>query len=229
MAAGFLDPEKPSQNLGNSAYGVRANTLVGGWDLAAFYYRSHSNSPTFYRVPSTIPGLPFLVQPRYDRIWQIGGTVSKDFGPAVGRAELVYSDGRSFASTDPVAPQGALRKDTLDWVVGADFVLPRDVKLNVQAFQRIYSGGEDTLAVQYGSFGVSGMISGKVTPTVEPQLLWIQTFGGGGGLIRPRVNWTPVRNTTVGVGVDIFTGPDDGVFGRYNNRDRVYTEVRYDF
>jgi hypothetical protein len=33
----------------------------------------------------------------------------------------------------------------------------------------------------------------------------------------------------VGVGVDIFAGADDGVFGRYDNRDRVYTEVRYDF
>jgi hypothetical protein len=229
VAATFLDPEKPSQNLGNSAYGVRANTLVGGWDLAAFYYRSHSNSPTFFRIPTGNPAAPFLVQPRYDRIWQIGGTVSKDFGPAVGRAELVYTDGRNFASTDLNAPDGVYKKDTVDWVVGADFVLPREVKLNVQAFQRLYSGGEDTLVVQAGSFGLSGMISGKLTPTVEPQLLWIQTFGGGGGLIRPRVNWTPARNTTVGVGVDIFTGADDGFFGRYDNRDRVYTEVRYDF
>jgi len=29
--------------------------------------------------------------------------------------------------------------------------------------------------------------------------------------------------------VDIFTGPDDGYFGRYNNRDRAYAEVRFDF
>ena len=30
-------------------------------------------------------------------------------------------------------------------------------------------------------------------------------------------------------GVDIFTGSTDGFFGRYGNRDRLYTEVRYDF
>ena len=229
VAAAFLDPTKPSQNLGNSAYGVRANTLVGGWDLAAFYYRSFANSPTFYRIPSVNPALPFEFQPRYDRIWQVGGTVSKDFGPVVARAEMVYADGRNYASTDPAAPEGVRKKDTFDWIVSADFTLPRDARLNLQAFQRLYSGGESTLAVQSGSFGVSAMISGKVTPTVEPQLLWIQTFGGGGGLIRPRVNWTPAKNTAIGVGVDIFTGPDDGFFGRYNNRDRVYTEVRYDF
>ncbi len=62
-------------------------------------------------------------------------------------------------------PEGVLRKDTFDWIVSADIVLPRDAKLNVQAFQRLYSGGESTLAVQSGSFGVSAMISGKVTPT----------------------------------------------------------------
>jgi hypothetical protein len=229
VAAAFLDPDKPAQNLGNSAYGMRANTLLAGWDLAAFYYRSFSNSPTFFRLPSTDPALPFVFQPRYDHIWQVGGTVSKDFQEFVGRAEMVYADGRNFASTDPNAPEGVLKRNTFDWIVSADFTLPRDAKLNVQAFQRLYSGGDSTLALQTGSFGVSAMISGKVTATIEPQLLWIQTFGGGGGLIRPRVNWTPVRNTMIGVGVDIFTGPDDGFFGRYNNRDRVYTEVRYDF
>jgi hypothetical protein len=33
----------------------------------------------------------------------------------------------------------------------------------------------------------------------------------------------------VGVGADVFTGDADGLFGRYDNRDRGYLEVRYDF
>ena len=49
VAALFQDPDRPDRNLGNSNYGVRANTLVSGWDLAAFYYRSFSSQPTFYR------------------------------------------------------------------------------------------------------------------------------------------------------------------------------------
>jgi hypothetical protein len=60
-------------------------------------------------------------------------------------------------------------------------------------------------------------------------LLWIQNFAHGGGLVRPRLNWYPAKNYTVGFGVDIFTGPADGYFGRYNNRDRAYAELRYDF
>ena len=31
------------------------------------------------------------------------------------------------------------------------------------------------------------------------------------------------------IGVDIFEGPADGLFGFYDDKDRVYTEVRYSF
>ena len=158
----------PAKTLSNSAYGIRANTLVGGWDLAAFYYRSYDVSPTFYRLPGPSAAQPFVFQPQHDRIWQVGGTASKDFGPFVGRAELVYTDGRNFASTDPTVPQGVLARDTYDWVVSADFTLPHDVRLNVQAFQRIYSSSDSSLALQTGDWGGSVLLAGKITPTVEP-------------------------------------------------------------
>ena len=48
VAALFQVPERPARNLSNSSYGVRANTLAAGWDIAAFYYRSFSAEPTFY-------------------------------------------------------------------------------------------------------------------------------------------------------------------------------------
>jgi hypothetical protein len=227
-ASAFLEPDRPARNLGNSAYGFRANTLVGGWDLAGFYYRSFANQPTFYRLPGTTPLAP-VFQPRYDRIWQTGFTVSKDFSSAVLRGEAVYSSGQRYASTDPFAPDGVVRRNAVDWVVGLDFSLPRDGRFNVQVFQRHYFGSEAELALHSGTFGVSALLSAKVTPSLEPQILWIQTFGGGGSLVRPLLKWFAAKNTTVGFGVDIFTGPADGFFGRYNNRDRVYTELRYDF
>jgi len=228
-AAPFQDPITPGKSLNNSNYGIRANTLVGGWDLAAFYYRSFSRTPTFYTLPGPSPALPVIFQPLYDRIWQVGATVNKDFGSVVLHAESVYTGGQSYASTDPLAPQGVVQRNTFDWVIGTDFALPREVRLNLQVFQRIYDGSDSTLVIQGGTWGASAQLAGKITAAWEPQILWIQTFGGGGGLIRPRLNWYPAKNTTVAAGLDIFTGPDNGFFGRFNNRDRVYTEVRFDF
>jgi hypothetical protein len=229
-AALFQTPVTPARRLSNSNYGVRANTLAAGWDLAAFYYRSFSTTPTFYRLPSGIVEQPFTFEPHYDRIWQVGGTLSKDLNDFVLRAETVYAHGQGYSVTDPGTPQGVAIRQTLDYIISAEFVLPGDTRLNVQGFQRVFfGGGGSDIAIRSDGFGASIFVSTKLTSTLEPQLLWIQNFKNAGGLVRPRLNWLAAKNTTIGFGVDIFTGPSDGFFGRFNNRDRLYAEVRYDF
>ena len=230
VAALFQDPDRPDRSLGNSNFGVRANTLAAGWDLAAFYYRSFSTQPTFYRRAGETPQQPFVFQPRYDRIWQAGGTVTKDLGEAVLRGEAVYASGQGYSVTNPSIPQGVVRRNTLDYILSIEFPLPGDTRLNVQGFQRaFFGGGGGGLAVKSDGFGASVFLSTKWTDAFEPQVLWIQSFKDAGGMIRPRVNWYPAKNTALGFGVDIFTGSNDGYFGRYNNRDRAYAELRYDF
>jgi hypothetical protein len=227
----FLDPLKPSSSLSNGNYGVRAGTLVDGWDLAAFYYRSTSASPTFYRLPSATGPAPFVFQPRYDRIWQAGGTVTKDFGSFVLRSEAVYAGGQNFASTDATAAEGVVGRNTLDWIVSAEHAFEGiDGRLNVQVFQRLYfGGGADAVALDSGDWGASLLVSAKFGARWEPSLQWIQTFGGGGALIRPKITWTPRGDLAISAGLDIFNGSRDGLFGRYANKDRAYAELRYSF
>lgn len=228
-AAQFEDPLKPGRQLSNSSYGVRANTLAAGWDLAAFYYRSFSTTPTFYLLPSTA-AQPFTFQPRYDHIWQTGATLSKDFTDFVLRAETVYTHGQGYSVTDPSAPQAVVIRPTLDYILSAEWTLPGDTRVNVQGFQRVFFGGSVAdFGIKSDGFGASIFVSTKLTSTLEPQLLWMQNFKHAGGLVRPRLNWLAAKNTTLGFGLDIFTGPTDGFFGRFNNRNRLYAEVRYDF
>jgi hypothetical protein len=230
VAALFQDPLKPSRQLSNSSYGLRANTLTGGWDVAAFYYRSLSRTPTFYSLPSAIADQPATFQPRYDRIWQVGSTLSKDFSDFVLRAETVYTHGQGYSVIDPATPQGVVIRPTLDYVVSAEWALPGDTRLNVQGFQRVFFGGSvSDFVIKSDGFGASIFLSTKLTSTIEPQILWIQNFKDAGGLVRPRLNWSAAKNTALGFGVDIFTGPTNGFFGRYYNRDRLYAELRYDF
>ena len=225
----FRDPDHPSRNLSNSNYGVRANTLISGWDLAAFYYRSYNAQPTFYREPASSPDQPFLFQPRHDRIWQVGGTVSKDFGDFVLRGEAVYTHGQGFSVFDLTAPESVVKRNSLDYIVAVDWSLPHDSRIGVQFFQRVLSGSDAGLFATTESPGVSLFVSSKVTPALEPQLLWIQYLEDGGGLIRPRLNWYAAQDLVVSAGVDIFTGPENGFFGRYDNRDRAYVEFRWSF
>jgi hypothetical protein len=172
-----------------------------------------------------------VFQPRYDRIWQAGGTLSKDLGgDMVLRAEAVYTNGQGYSVTTPAVPEGVAKRPTFDYIVSIEWALPGDTRLNLQGFQNVfYDGGGKDLVVRNDGFGASIFLSTKWTNALEPQILYIQNFDHAGGLIRPRLNWYAAKNTVAGFGVDIFTGPSDGYFGRYNNRDRVYAELRYDF
>ena len=223
----FASQDEPSHTLANSAYGLRMNTLMNGWDLAAFYYRSFSTTPAFYRE---VQGADTVFTPRHGRIWQAGSTLSKDFGDFVLRAEAVYTKGQAYNVTTLTDADGVQKRNSFDYVLSFDFSLPHDTRLNVQAFQRIVSGDEDDIAPRTDGVGGSILLSTKITPTLEPQILWIQSFSGGADrLIRPRLNWYFDRNATLAFGADIFAGPRDRFFGNFANRDRVYAELRYDF
>jgi hypothetical protein len=225
--AQFRSVEEPSESLDNSAYGLRMNTLASGWDLAAFYYRSHTNSPTFYREIGG-SGEPIFT-PRHDRIWKAGGTVSKDFGAFVLRGEAVYTDGQTYSVDDPADSDGVVKRNTFEYIFGLDFSLSGDTRFNVQGFHRIITGDDDDILPEVGGVGFTVLLSTKIARNWEPQVLWIENVSQGDRLIRPRLNWAAARNTMISFGADIFAGPETGFFGRYGNRDRLYTELRYDF
>jgi hypothetical protein len=48
-------------------------------------------------------------------------------------------------------------------------------------------------------------------------------------MLRPKLAWDFQRNWRLVLGIDLFEGPTLGFFGQFDNRDRVYTEVRYSF
>ena len=77
--------------------------------------------------------------------------------------------------------------------------------------------------------GVTALVFTKITNTLEPSILWIQSLDGGGSLGRPKLSWSFAKNFTLGIGADIFAGFQTGFFGRFNERDRVCTELGYDF
>jgi hypothetical protein len=227
----YREVDEPARNLSNSAYGLRVNTLLSGWDLAAFYYRSHANAPAFYREFQLIDGNPVAVfTPRHDRIWKVGSTVSKDLGPFVLRGEAIYTNDQPYSIEDLNDADGVVKRNTFEFIVGLDYTTDNDSRINVQGFHRAIAGGdEDDLRPEIGGPGFTVLLSTKLTPAWEPQILWIQHFNDGDRLVRPRINWYAARNTRISFGADIFSGPTTGVFGRYGDRDRLYGELRYDF
>ena len=224
-----IQPEDfPAHTLSNTNYGLRASTLIRGWDWSAFYYRSMDAAQTFYPQVQLTPTPTVSFQARHDRIWQAGATVAKDFGRAVLKAEAVYTSGRSFPVSTIQAPVGLVRQNALDYVVGVDVPIGADVRVNVQGFQRLFYATESGLPKADNETGASLQIVWTIGK-FAPELLWIQGFSPNQGWVRPRVVWNFRQNWSAATGVDVFWGPVTSGFGQFNNRDRVFAEVRYSF
>jgi hypothetical protein len=226
----FLGESIPDRNLSNTNYGVRLSTLKSGWDVSGFYYSSESAAPTFNQtLLSTAPTPTLQYQPVHNRIWQVGGTVGKAFGSVVFHAEGVYTSGQEYQVTTLTQPNGVVPQNTLEYVLSADFTLPKDLLLNVQFIQNIFFDHDPNLLYPGYDTYASVLLRGKLGSKLEPEILWIQGLNQSQNLIRPRLVWHPDTNWRAAFGFDIFNGPSTGYFGRFNDRDRVYAEVRYDF
>jgi hypothetical protein len=225
----FDNEQFPRRTLGHTNFGLRLSYLKNGWDASGFFYDSMDASPTFYREIVSAPQPAFVYQARHDRIWQAGGTLAKDLGPAVFKTEVVYTQGRSYNVQRLTDEDGVVRQNTLDVVAGLDFGLPADTRLNVQVFNRTFFDHDPDIVPKRNEPGASLLVNHKFGDRLQAEVLYIESLVRSDYMIRPRIIYDVERNWQLIAGVDIFGGPPLGFFGQFNNRDRVYTEVRYSF
>jgi hypothetical protein len=224
----FDNEQFPKRRASNMNYGLRVSMLKNGWDASGFYYHSIDAQATFYRQIVSTPQPAFLYQARHDRIDQLGGTLAKDLGPAVFKMEAVYTRGRGF-SVLRLNDDGIAQQNTMDLVAGLDFPLPLDTRLNLQAFDRTFFDHDADLVFKRHEPGLSVLLNRKLGEGLEAEVLYIASLNRSDWMLRPRIMWDFQTNWKFIAGIDVFEGPPLGLFGQYDNRDRIYTEVRYSF
>ncbi|WP_374262853.1 DUF1302 family protein [Zoogloea sp.] len=219
---------KPDNSLGNTNWGGRLSRMVGGWDLSGFYYRSMDVAQTFYFTGFN--GMQPEFQPRHERISQAGGTVAKDLGDFVLKGELVHTRGRKFNAVDPTVVQnGLIDQDTIDYVVGVDIPAFRDGRINLQYFARRMLDYDPRTGAERTEGGASVLLNTKLGNGLEAEALYVSMLNRNDYMVRPKLIWSASKSWRVVLGVDAFGGSSTGMFGRYADRDRVYTEARWSF
>lgn len=219
--------EKPTNRLGNMNWGLRASTLVSGWDLSAFFYRSTDVQQTFYRTEVTPFGVTYT--PRHERIRQIGTTFSKDMGQFVFKGEAVHTKGRKFNTDTLSAADGLSESETVDYVVGVDIPVGERWRFNAQYYGRTYLDHEAGMAVDRNEQGVTLLVNRSFDRGLEAEVLVVSSLNKSDYMVRPKVVWQFTPEWRGIAGVDVFGGDDIGAFGRFDDSDRVYAEVRRSF
>ena len=221
---------RPVGSLADGNYGVRLSELINDWDVSAFYYSSMDASATFFREIVTTPIPTVVYTPDHRRIEQAGSTLSKAYEDTVLRLEAVYTHDRWFAVNDISNADGVTQADTLDYAAGLDYNAIRNSRLNFQFFQRWFPSHDSTLVYQRFESGASFYASTKLRGgTLEPQFLVITDLDRGDWMARPRLVWTLNGRWQWTSGLDMFGGSRRGLFGQYDGKNRIYTQLRYDF
>ena len=222
--------ERTPHKWSDSSFGLRTSYLTHGWDIGAFYYGSTDASPTFFRTITLAPVANVSYRPDHERIHQAGLTVSKDTGDFVVKAEAVYTWDRYFNVTRINDANGVVRQNFLDYVLSADIPLPMDSRVNLQFFQRWFTNHDPDIVPSRVESGASLFASTKLfNEKVEPELLMIQSLNRLDWMTRFKINWYFAKDWRLVVGTAFFGGKELGLFGRFDQKDRVFAEVRYSF
>lgn len=216
----FLPEDKPSTSLEHTNLGARISRLQDGWDLSGFVYTSMNAQASYHLVA------PNTYRPRHDRIWQAGGSLAKDLGPMVLKAEAVYTRGRRLNLT---TTGEAVKQPMLDWAIGLDFNPDVDTRLNVQFFQSRIFDHEAAVLPDAVENGASLYVTRELSHNWRAELLWMRSLNRTDWMVRPKMVWGFQPNWKLSFGVDIFSGPPTGFFGQFDQQDRAYAEIRYDF
>jgi hypothetical protein len=222
--------ERTPHSLEDSAFGLRASYLINGWDLAAFYYGSMDSNPAFFRSTVVAPSPTIRIRPDHERIHQAGVTMSKDTGSFIFKAEGIYTWDRYFDVTNVSDSNGVVRQNFLDYILSAEIPLPSDARLNLQFFQRFFTNYDSDIVPRRVETGASLFASAKVfDEKVEPELLLVHSLNRLDYMARFKINWYFAKDWRLVAGTAFFGGKNLGLFGRFDNRDRVFTELRYSF
>ena len=146
------------------------------------------------------------------------------------KAEAIYTWDKLFSTLDPLDADGLVSQDLLDYIVGLEWSFPQETRFNVQLFQRWFPDHDAGIVPDETESGISMLFSTQALhPRLEPELFLVRSLNRNDWLAQFKLTWKLDGNWRLAAGVDVFDGPADGLFGTYDDRDRVYTEVRYSF
>jgi len=219
------DPQRPDRIIRDSDVGLRLTGFVGGWDLSLNYLYQYYNQPVLHQKLN--PGGIVTITPRYHRTHVFGGTFSRAFGDWVARGELGYFSNRYFLTENLHDDDGIAQSAELSYVLGIDWSGMTDTFISAQLFQSRLTNDQTGFTRPEVDTSFTFLARRMFwNDTLTTEVLWIVNTHDGDGLIRPKLSYDLDDNLEVWLGLDVFYGNHQGLFGQFADNDRVLLGVK---
>ncbi|MCP4405480.1 MAG: hypothetical protein GY801_50285 [bacterium] len=222
--------EEPEVSLENTKYGLKVKGFYGGWDFTLNYLYTWDNLPVQKQTLDQNAGT-LTISPEYERMHLVGGSVVNVLWDTVFRAELASYIGQHYSVNDPAVPDMVVKKSTMFYAIA----LERDllsISWIAQGSQNVILDYEDAIVDNridtIATLRVSKYINDE--ETLELILFGMYRADDSDYLIRPYFEYRMSDSWRLTGGIDIFGGGDEySSFGQFDEKDRLYAELKYSF
>jgi len=240
--------DKPDKLLKDSDLGLRYSKFYHGWDLSFNYLYHYLDSPVFYqKVNQQLNDSPVnlnlaAIDAKYRRSHLFGLTASKAFDAWTFRSEIGYSTD-SYHLLDPdskqnnqafIDYQGIRHSKDLSSVIGVDWQGLEDAMISIQWFQSSlldYENKIDSAMYRPKHNQIFSFLYQQNFANETWQLEVLAMYGVDQSDTSIQVEFSHMLedNIELWIGVDIFGGNQQGLFGQFNDTDRLVLGFEWGF
>lgn len=224
VAVNLLTPDKPNESLDNSEWGLKWSGFVNGWDLTANYFNHYLDNPVLYQ---DLSGSLVTVSPTYERNQLLGLSASNVFDSVTLRIELGFNENTFHISND-LNNRGIANSSEVASVIGLDFQGISDAFISVQWFQSTLLDYEDAILRDENTNTVSFLYRQHFeNETWEWETLELHSLDNDDGVLQTKLSHMLESNLEIYVGIDVFYGDQTGLYGQFDENDRMILGVEW--
>lgn len=223
----FAPVAKPDDAIEDSDFAAQLSALVSGWDVSLNYAWHIYDKPVVRRF---ISGTDILVTQSWERTHLIGGSVSNVFGDFTLRGEIGLLSDRYSLTGDPVDLDGVVNTPEISYVLGLDYMGWTDWFISGQLFQSHLVDAPGGLVRDDIDTSVTLLMRRNLmNEAMQVEAQFIHSVNDDDGVVQLDISYDYRDNLRLFVGADIFYGEPIGIFGQFDDQDRLTFGVEIGF
>jgi hypothetical protein len=244
--AGPLRHLYPENKIENSELGVKLLKSIRNLDISVSYFSGWDDifTPMLPRLAVIQPHDPQFsevlvsIPAKYLRTRVMGAdlaTAISDFG--------LWGEAGYFLTEDRDGDDPAIKNPYLQFVIGGDYSFEPRIKVNLQYLQEIITKIDNDAEREIeesniSRMGMGAMMTKAISMRIAKEfgdaphtleLAGVYDFENKGYLFKPQFTLSPFDGVICHLGLNLFGGDGDSLFGRFTENNEAYLRVKYSF
>lgn len=224
----FPPIDKPDNLISDDDYGIRLTGFNAGWDWSVNYLYTYDDNQVVRR--EALGDNVYQIKRNYERTHMVGASASNAFGKTTWRFETGWFSDRFFLIDDLQDADGVVSSPEISYVIGVDYQPTGDLFLSTQVFQSILLDAPVSTRRDETQTNLTFLARQDfLNDSLEAEILLIVNADDGDGLVQMSLEYEMTDSILVGVGVDVFFGNEQELFGQFDANDQVKLLLSYGF